>query len=243
MAVTASGSYFVPRVVGALELLDALRVDTRTARRMLQRLADEEYVVRLHLPRGHYALTPRLVAVAGQALAHDPLVAAAAPFVAVLRDLTGQVAHLMVPSYCGALCLVHAAPGQPLRRAVGELVPTHCTASGKALLSERPRWRASLLERPLEAHTSRTLTERAALEQQAATIRRQGYAVENAEYRPGMRAVAAPIRVGDEPARAALAAVAEADVGIDALTRETTRVAAAAATVIRCHLTAVRRAT
>jgi DNA-binding IclR family transcriptional regulator len=74
MAVTRPpGAYFVTRTVRALELLafgplsapqlaEAMQVGVATARRMLWRLAEEEYVVQLDEPRRRYALTPRLVA-------------------------------------------------------------------------------------------------------------------------------------------------------------------------------------
>ena len=96
MAVTRPpGAYFVTRTVRALELLafgplsapqlaEAMQVGVATARRMLWRLAEEEYVVQLDEPRRRYALTPRLVAVAGQWLEHSELPRLAAPFVALL---------------------------------------------------------------------------------------------------------------------------------------------------------------
>jgi DNA-binding IclR family transcriptional regulator len=82
--VSASGAYFVTRTLPALELLAvgplsapqlaaAMQINDRTARRMLARLADEEYVTRLDEPRRRYALTMRVVAVAGQWLEHSEL--------------------------------------------------------------------------------------------------------------------------------------------------------------------------
>lgn len=82
MALSPTEAYFVTRTVRALELLasgplsapklaEAMQIHPRTARRMLNRLADEGYVQRLDEPRRRYVLTMRLIAVAGQWLHHN----------------------------------------------------------------------------------------------------------------------------------------------------------------------------
>lgn len=94
MALSPTEAYFVTRTVRALELLasgpltapklaEAMQIHPRTARRMLNRLADEGYVARLDESRHRYVLTMRLVALAGQWLHHsenpDRVIAAAPP--------------------------------------------------------------------------------------------------------------------------------------------------------------------
>jgi DNA-binding IclR family transcriptional regulator len=71
-------SYYVPRVMQTLEYLsngprrageiaEHLKVNDRTARRMLLRLADEGYISRPGIKRA-YSLTPRFSALAERAL-------------------------------------------------------------------------------------------------------------------------------------------------------------------------------
>jgi DNA-binding IclR family transcriptional regulator len=71
-------SYYVPRVMQTLEYLshgprrpgeiaEHLKVNDRTARRMLLRLADEGYISRPEIERP-YSLTPRFSALAARAL-------------------------------------------------------------------------------------------------------------------------------------------------------------------------------
>ncbi len=73
---------------------------------------------------------------------------------------------------------------------VGRPVPLHCAALGKVLLAYGA---AQLPAGRLEARTSRTLTSRAALEENLRQVRRCGYAVTDEELEPGLVAVAAPV--------------------------------------------------
>jgi DNA-binding IclR family transcriptional regulator len=214
-------AYFVARTVRALELLAfgplsapqlarALQIHPVTARRMLSRLVEEEYVTRLDGPRCRYALTTRLVAVAGQWLEHAELPRLAAPFVARLHAATTLTAHLVVPSYDRVACLVHAGDAGIPEPRLRELVPAHCTAGGKALLAERDRWRESLLSRPLHAYTDRTITDPREIEHEVIATRQRGYAIEDGEYQPDVRAVAAPIH---DPAGDTIAAIGVSTTG------------------------------
>ena len=73
---------------------------------------------------------------------------------------------------------------------VGRPVPLHCAALGKVLLAYGA---AQLPPGRLEARTGRTLTSRAALEDDLREVRRRGYAVTDEELEPGLVAVAAPV--------------------------------------------------
>jgi DNA-binding IclR family transcriptional regulator len=169
--VTTTEAYYGARTMQALEVLafeprsapqvaGALRVGSRTVRRLLHRLVDEEYVTYENAPAGRggrrYALSLRVLALAGHALQLAELPRVAAPFVTLLHEQTGHAAHLLVPSYDSVLCLAHAQAGARAVPAIRELAPCHCTAGGKALLSERLRWRDAVLGGALEAFTPLT---------------------------------------------------------------------------------------
>ena len=77
---------------------------------------------------------------------------------------------------------------------LGRPFPLHAGSSGKAILAFlTDRARASLLDGPLERLTSRTPTERHALDAELAAIRRAGTATSRGERQPGAASVAAPI--------------------------------------------------
>ena len=69
-------------------------------------------------------------------------------------------------------------------------MPLHCSAIGKVLLAFGA---ATLPPGRLERRTEHTITGRAALEAELATVRRRGYAVIDGELEPGLVAVAAPV--------------------------------------------------
>jgi DNA-binding IclR family transcriptional regulator len=217
---------FAARTMQALELLalhpmsapqvaEALQVHPRTARRLLTRLADEGWLARSQDARRVYSPTTRIVALAGHVLERWRVAEAAGPFVDRLHSELGTAAHLMVPSYRWVLCLVHA-DGGPASPALRELAPCHATAAGKALLAHRESWREDLLGAPLERLTARTLVDAEGLRRDGEAVRRRGYAIEDGEWRAGVRAVAAPVFGAGGGAVAALGAGVPDGTEIDA---------------------------
>lgn len=194
----------------APELAAGLPVHVRTARRILKRLESEGYVYLGDDRRRQYRPTMRIVALAGQVVAQAEVTQTAVPYVLELRDELGEACHLCVPSYLSALCLVHAPtpPGAGCRPHLRELVPSHCTASGKALLAWREIWRDAVLTQPLESFTERTLTGPDSLRRHLGHTLARGYAIEDREYDRDTRAIAAPVISTSGEAVAAVAVVA-----------------------------------
>ena len=73
--------------------------------------------------------------------------------------------------------------------------PLHCSALGKAILSELPEEQVHeiLDERGLEAFTEATITDRDELMQDLRATRERGYSIDDGEAKSGLRCVAAPI--------------------------------------------------
>ena len=201
-------AFYVARTMQVLELLAfqplsapqvaaTLQIHPRTARRVLVRLHEEGYLIRSSDTRRRYAPSMRIVSLAGQIAAHSPLLTRARPVVERLHRATGAEAHLTVPSYLSALCVVHADGSRdwPFTR---ELVPAHCTAGGKALLAWRQRWRDSVLSHALERHTARTIVDPLILARESDGARARGYATDDGEFKDGVRGVAAPVFIGGE---------------------------------------------
>jgi DNA-binding IclR family transcriptional regulator len=219
--MSAPEAWHVTRTLRAMELLavqprsapelaDALGVHVRTARRVLKRLESEGYVTVTEDRRRRYRPTMRVVALAGLVVERAELTAVAVPHVTSLRDELGEDCHFCVPSHVFALCLVHAPAGGAAapRPQLRELVPAHCTAAGKALLAWREPWRDVVLEQRLESFTDRTTTGPEALRRELARTVARGYAVEDREFEPDTRGVAAPVFSDTGEAIAALAVAA-----------------------------------
>lgn len=96
------------------ELADKLKIDARTARRILQRLAAEGYASQDDGPRRRYRATLRLAATGRQQLERSGLPRIALPAVAELATATSCTAHLWIPAPEKAVCLIHAGDaGEP----------------------------------------------------------------------------------------------------------------------------------
>jgi DNA-binding IclR family transcriptional regulator len=219
--MSAPEAWHVTRTLRAMELLavrprsapelaDALGVHVRTARRVLKRLDSEGYVMLSDDRRRRYRPTMRVVALAGQVVERAELPTTALPHVTSLREQLGEGCHLCVPSHLFALCLVHDQGEGPdgCRPHLRELVPCHCTAAGKALLAWREEWRDAVLDQTLASFTERTTTGPESLRRELARTVARGYSVEDREYQPDTRGLAAPVFSTTGEVVAALAVVA-----------------------------------
>jgi DNA-binding IclR family transcriptional regulator len=201
--VSATEAFFVGRTLQAIEVLafeprsapqvaSALQVHPRTARRLLNRLVTDGWLRRTDGARPMYSPTMRIVALAAQLTERTPLVQHGGAVAAALSSELGWPVHLVVPSYLSALRLLRfsGAEGGPRR----DLAPAHATAGGKLLLAHRDPWRKSVLEARLEPVTPATVVAPEQIEADAVRTRERGFALEDGEYLPGIRALAVPVR-------------------------------------------------
>ena len=119
-----------------------------------------------------------------------------------LVDAVGETCNITALSGSEVLYLDRVETPAPLRVFLqpGSRVPVHCSASGKLFLAQMSsEQRGKILKYiPLTAHTEHTLTERDELEQELTQIQRQGYALDQEEFLPGLFCVAmiVPSKVG-----------------------------------------------
>ena len=119
-----------------------------------------------------------------------------------LEDLSarlGETSHFAVREGVEVFFIDHHIPvGQMVSVAgqTGEFAPLHCTAHGKALLSDcdLPALRALLGRAALKGYTRTTLRSLTRLAQVVAQVRVEGFALDEGEYLDEVRCVAAPIR-------------------------------------------------
>lgn len=77
---------------------------------------------------------------------------------------------------------------------VGDRAPSHCVATGKALLAFNPEAVERLEGRQLPRFTGRTITDHDRLARELARTRERGFSVNRHEYREDIVGIAAPIR-------------------------------------------------
>jgi len=129
------------------------------------------------------------------------LVEIAHPSLQSLADETNETAHLAIREGDEALFIDKVLGGHLITVSgqVGELVPLHGTAHGKALLADydAAQLRALWGGRPLKAYTPHTITSVEGLAESCAEIRSQGFVTDDGEYQDSLRCVAAPVRDRD----------------------------------------------
>jgi DNA-binding IclR family transcriptional regulator len=209
----------VSKVLDLLEHLGAARgprsvsdiardtgLNVSTAFRQLQTLVARGFVEQDAGHRG-YALGPRLYQLASAYLKGSDLAALARPHLEALRDAVGETAYLVILRQ-GEIVQLGKADGQKVVSAsfrTAEREPAFCTATGKVLLTGLD---AESLERYLDgvelrAYTPNTITDRAMLGREIASVRKRGYGLDIEEFAEDLCCIAVAVR---DPGSAAIVA-------------------------------------
>lgn len=131
---------------------------------------------------------------------------------AVLRELVdevGESCNITALSGDEVVYLDRVETPEPLRFYLrpGSRVPVHCSASGKIILSQvAPGQRRKLLgHASLKQYTPKTVTDLDKLEEQFVRARRDGFAMDDEEFLPGLICVAVLVPTGAERTNMAVA--------------------------------------
>lgn len=179
---------------GVSELADRLDLAKATVHSHLATLLDNEFVVK----RGdQYEISLRFVDFGEYAKNDVDIYDITCTEVDRLAEETGEVAQFMVEEH-GKGVYLHKTRGENAIQTAsytGNRKDLHCTALGKAILSQLPEDR---VEDILETHglpqrTAQTITDREELFDDLERIRDQNVAFDDEEVLQGLRCVAAPI--------------------------------------------------
>jgi len=120
------------------------------------------------------------------------------PYLQHLAQKTGESVFLSVLNRTEVITIdqVQSRAGLRVVSEVGTRLPIHCTSQGKVFLAAMPEAESMrvLKLKPLPSYTPHTLVGWQDLKQELASVRQQNYALENGEYKIGLRSVSAPIR-------------------------------------------------
>lgn len=179
---------------GLSELARRLGVSGPTLFRILATLAARGYVQKSAASR--YRLTLKAWEIGAKAVRRIRLHDVARPFMERLAAATGETVHLSVMQGDGIVIVDKIDSPHPVRvdTYVGLRAPTHCSATGKAILAFLPpSVLADRLPRSFARHTAATIADRAAFERELAEVRRTGWAKNREEWRDGVCAAAVPV--------------------------------------------------
>ncbi len=178
--------------VGVTAIGRALGLPKSSTHRLLQALSRRSLVEQDE--RGRYRPGIGLLALGLGALEREPVAVAARPVMEQEARSLGDTFFLVV-ARAGEIVVLDKAEGTGVLRAaprVGSTVPAHATAVGKLYLAFGPEAVRAPPEE-LERFTSRTHADPAAIAQQVARARAQGWASNQEEWVEGLSVVAAPV--------------------------------------------------
>lgn len=157
-----------------------------------------------------YELGPVLIQLGNASLAGTEIRAAALPILENLTGRTDETSHLAIPCDNRSLIVAVQDSPHPLRAASrpGFLAELHCSSTGKTLLAFLHHQRLGEFygngaARPAK-RTPQTLTTLAELKREIELTRKRGYSVDDEEFAPGIRCLAAPVYASDGTVAAAI---------------------------------------
>jgi DNA-binding IclR family transcriptional regulator len=178
------------------ELVEETGLPKPTLHRMLQQL-ESAGLLRRERDGRHYGTGTRLRRLAEQVLLNDTQHGARHAVLRRLVEQIGESCNITALSGSEVVYLDRVETAAPLRFYLhpGSRVPVHCSASGKVLLAQMTgQQRERLLAHaPLERYTTNTLIDLAKLERELLRVRKDGYALDDEEFLPGLVCIAVQV--------------------------------------------------
>ncbi|WP_219216783.1 IclR family transcriptional regulator [Variovorax boronicumulans] len=179
-----------------------------TLHRMLQQLESTGLLQR-EVDGRHYGMGTRLRRLAENLLLNDSLHGARHTVLRRLVEEVGESCNITALSGSEVVYLDRVETVAPLRFYLhpGSRVPVHCSASGKIFLAqmETAQRRRLLANGTLEAYTPKTMTDPAQIEREIARVRKDGFAIDNEEFLPGLLCIAALVPSASGPSNLCVA--------------------------------------
>jgi len=181
------------------ELAVLLGLDRSTALRVLNTLTAAGYLCRD--ADGRYHPTMKIPRLSHLILKDMEIRFYARPHLDNVSLETGFSSHLAILSD-EQVVYVDGVEGRGMIKVnagIGNTAPVHCSATGKALAAhlEESCLKKVLYNSPgdnfLKRYTDKTITGYPELLEELALTRRRGYAIDNEEYEPGIKCIAAPV--------------------------------------------------
>lgn len=182
--------------IGVTELSKRLKLHKNNVFRLLATLEARGYIEQNKISE-NYRLGLRCLQL-GQTFIHQMgLLLQSRAVLEELSKATKESAYVAIRKGSAIIPLDFVEPARAVRVVsfLGTVLPSHCTAAGKAhLVFEGEGAPGQNLPERLERYTDQTIVERNTLREQMKIIGESGYAVERGEFTEDVNAVAVPVR-------------------------------------------------
>jgi len=182
--------------LGVTELSKRLKLHKNNVFRLLATLESRGYIEQNRATE-NYRLGIKCLQLGQSYVQHMGLLRQARPIMVELVRQVRETVYLAVLRRTSMVPVDIVEVDRPVRTVsqLGEALPLHCTAAGKAYLAfEGEDDLKTLLADGLPRFTERTITDRQALAQQLRQVASAGYAIDTGEHVDDVRAVAVPVR-------------------------------------------------
>ncbi len=179
---------------GISDLSRRLGLPKSAVHRVMRTLANGRFVEQT--PARRYRLGLRVLELGNLCRLRLDLATRAQPILESLSNRAGANAHLAKLDGVEVFDLLRVEHPAPQRITRNPMLrrPAHCTALGKAILAFESSARVEeILGAGLPRLTRKTITQPERFLNELARVRKRGYAVDNEEFYPGTRCVAAPV--------------------------------------------------
>ncbi len=188
------------RPLSVAEIVSALDWPRSSAFNIVSTLTDEGYLYQ-PTPRGGYSPTTRWMDLAKRLVDSQPLPAAIHDKLVSLMEQTGETVFLAAAEGSSVVFLDVVEPPANIRFAanVGQRLPIHITAAGKAILAQYPvaERRALLLRLQPDGDLDRELSAIADDTTDSKKNNEKGWFVNMGQYAPGVAGIAVPFPYKD----------------------------------------------
>jgi IclR family transcriptional regulator, KDG regulon repressor len=183
--------------LGVTELSKRLKLHKNNVFRLLATLEARGYIEQ-NKSSENYRLGIKCLYLGRRYIHHMGLVRQARPILTDVAKKCRESAFVAIVRREGVVPLEAAEPEDRAVRImppIGETLPLHCTAIGKAHLAfDQEEQLRSMLPESLDRYTSQTIVERTTLLAQLDSVVRDGYAVDSGEFFEDVASIAVPIR-------------------------------------------------
>lgn len=182
--------------IGLLELSDRSKLSKSTVHRLLSTLIQNGYV-RQHESTGRYHLTMKMFILGSRPIEKLDVLKVARPYLEKLRDLSGEVIHLVIMDDNEIIYVDKVESENTIRMYsnIGKKGTLYSTSVGKAILSYYSDEEIQNLWHKMNVTklTDYTITDLTSFMKEIALIRKQGYAMDLEENELGVKCMGTAI--------------------------------------------------
>jgi len=180
------------------EISKELHMGISTVHRILTTLKCRDYIVQ-NRQTSKYMLGAKLFTLGYKVQNRKKLIKVAMPFLQELSKYTNETINFAILEDREVICLYKIESKEMLRAGIdlGTKIPAHCTSLGKVLLAFLPENEFMMLysnnNEKLPTFTPNTISSVEELRKYLKKIKKQGYAIDEEEFKTGVNCLGVPI--------------------------------------------------